>query len=139
VLSERGLFAEGLHHAHEAIRIAEALGHPYSLGNAWFALAYHQTVRGEWAEARRLLKAGLALCQKWSLFGMIPMMSYRLGLAYAFIERAADSVRLLEEASAGFASLGFDWGAMVLIPLCHACDTCSPVGRPTALPLRAER
>jgi class 3 adenylate cyclase/tetratricopeptide (TPR) repeat protein len=117
VLAERGRFAEGIHHAREGIRIAETLGQAYSLGNAWFGLANPLAIRGDWAESCRLLESGLDLCRTWSLTGMIPMMSYRLGLAYAFTGRAAEGLRLLEEASAEFATMGFDWGAMVLVAL----------------------
>jgi tetratricopeptide (TPR) repeat protein len=120
LLAERGFFAEGLHHAHEGTRIAETLGQPYNLGNAWFAHACHQATQGEWGESRRLMEAGLALCRTWSLSAMIPMMSYPLGLAYAFTGQPSDGVRLLEEAVAGFAARGFDWGARVLIPLGQA-------------------
>ena len=45
-LAERGVFEEGEAHGHEAIRIAEALDHPFSLIYASLGLAYLDGIRG---------------------------------------------------------------------------------------------
>jgi hypothetical protein len=51
---------------------------------------------------------------------MMPMVGYRLGHVYGVAGDASEGVRLLEQATEAFASLGFDWGAMVQIPLGYA-------------------
>src|SRR5262249_54959292 len=47
VLAERGVFDEGDTHGQEAIRVAEALDHPFGLIWACLSLAYLNSVRGE--------------------------------------------------------------------------------------------
>ncbi|MGH8072124.1 MAG: ATP-binding protein [Candidatus Entotheonellia bacterium] len=55
-LAERGVFDEGDAHGQEAIQIAEALDHPYSLVLACLALAYVNSLRGDLSQAARLLE-----------------------------------------------------------------------------------
>jgi hypothetical protein len=60
VLAERGVFDEGDAHGQEAIRIAEALDHPFSVVVGCLDLAYLKSVRGELRQAARLLERVVA-------------------------------------------------------------------------------
>jgi hypothetical protein len=66
-LAERGVFHEGEAHGHDAVRIAEALDHPFSLVEACQGLAYLHGVRGELSQAVRLLERAVALCRDWNI------------------------------------------------------------------------
>ena len=65
-LAERGSVRRGSSHGHEAIRIAEALDHPFSLIWACLGLAYLYSVRGELSQAARLLERAVAQCREWN-------------------------------------------------------------------------
>jgi hypothetical protein len=78
-LAERGLFDEGDAHGHEAIRIAEALDHPFSLVVGCVALAYLKTVRGELSQAARLLERAVAQCREWNITAHAPVAMASLG------------------------------------------------------------
>ena len=56
-LAERGVFDEGDAYGQEAIRIAEALEHPFSVVVACLDLAYLKTLRGQLSEATRSARA----------------------------------------------------------------------------------
>jgi class 3 adenylate cyclase len=59
-LAKRGVFDEGDAHGQEAIRIAEALDHPFSVVVGCLDLAYLKSVRGELSQAARLLEYAVA-------------------------------------------------------------------------------
>ena len=106
VLAELGEFDQGDAHGHEAIRIAEALDHPFSLSLGCFNLAYLRRVRGELTEAVRLLERAVALCREWSITSHTPMVMASLGHAYALSGRSAEGVSCLQEALAAYESAG---------------------------------
>src|SRR5207245_61791 len=60
VLAERGVFDEGDTHGQEAIRIAEALDHPFSVVVGCLDLAYLKSVRGELSQAAGLVERACA-------------------------------------------------------------------------------
>jgi len=76
-LAERGVFEEGEAHGHEAIRIAEALDHPFSLIYASLGLAYLDGIRGELSQAARLLERALAQCREWNITLLTPPPPWR--------------------------------------------------------------
>ncbi len=67
VLAEQGEFNEAIAHGQEALRLAEAVDHPYSLIIACRGLAYVRARKGEPREAVPLLERSLALCRDWNL------------------------------------------------------------------------
>ena len=63
-LAERGVFDEGDAHGQEAIRIAEALDHPFSVLWGCLELTYLKSVGGELSQAARLLERVVAQCRE---------------------------------------------------------------------------
>ncbi|MGH9363196.1 MAG: adenylate cyclase, partial [Thermoanaerobaculia bacterium] len=55
-LAEQGAFAEGLAYAAEGMRIADELQHIFSLAVAYYYPGYLYSIKGDWAEAARLLE-----------------------------------------------------------------------------------
>ncbi len=104
--AERGVFDEGDAHGHEAIRIAEALDHPFSVMGACLSLAYVNNVRGELHQAIRLLERAIALCDEWHITSLTPTAMASLGHAYAWSGRIEDGVSRLQQALGASESAG---------------------------------
>jgi predicted ATPase len=105
-LAERGIFDEGDAHGHEAIRIAEALDHPYSIIWACLGLAYFDSVKGELSQAARLLERAVALCREWNNALLTPTALASLGHVYAWSGRHEEGVSLLQQAKTAHESAG---------------------------------
>jgi class 3 adenylate cyclase/tetratricopeptide (TPR) repeat protein len=97
-LAERGVFDEGEVHGKEAIRIAEALDHPYSVIFACLWLAYLNGVKGELSQAARLLERAVAQCRDWNIAFLNPIALASLGHVYASSGRIGEGVTLLQQA-----------------------------------------
>jgi class 3 adenylate cyclase/tetratricopeptide (TPR) repeat protein len=97
-LAERGAFNEGEVHGKEAIRIAEAVDHPYSVIFACLWLAHLDGVKGEFTQAARLLERAVAECRDWNVKFLTPIALASLGQAYAWLGRIREGATLLEEA-----------------------------------------
>ena len=99
-LAERGAFDEGEAHGHEAIQIAEALDHPFSVVIGCLDLAYLKRVRGELTEAARLLECAVAQCREWNITSHTPVAMAALGHVYAWSGRIEEGVSCLQLAVA---------------------------------------
>jgi len=108
-LAEQGVFDEGAAHGHEAIRIAEALDHPFSLIVACQGLAYLNSVRGELSQAACLLERALAQCRDWSITFFTPAAMASLGHVYACSERIGEGVAWLQQAVTAHEAAGIGW------------------------------
>ncbi len=107
-LAERGLFDEGEAHGHDAIRIAEALDHPFSLIEACLGLAYLHSVRGDLSQAVRPLERAVALGgENITIFAPNAMAS--LGHAYAASGRVGEGISWLKRGLAGQDSVGIGY------------------------------
>ncbi len=105
-LAERGVFDEGDAHGQEAIRIAEALDHPYSIVWACLGLAYLNSVKGQLSQAARLLERAVAQCRDWSITILTPVAMASLGHVYAWSGRIGDGVSWLQQAMTAYESAG---------------------------------
>jgi predicted ATPase/class 3 adenylate cyclase len=108
-LAERGVFDEGDAHGHEAIRIAEALDHPFSLVNACLGLAYLDSVKGELSQAAHLLERAVAQCREWNITLYAPIAMASLGHVYAWSGRLEEGISWLQQALAAFESAGIGY------------------------------
>ncbi len=99
-LAELGEFAEGTAYAEEAVRLAEALDHPFSLGLAQSYLGLLCLRQGHPRTAIHLLGQALALFERWDLPQLVPQVTGWLGSAYVLDGRAAEGVPLLKQAEA---------------------------------------
>jgi class 3 adenylate cyclase/tetratricopeptide (TPR) repeat protein len=105
-LAELGTFTDGVRLGTEAIHIAEAVNHPYSLTFAYFGVGLLYLRKGELSTAIPILERGLQLCQTWNLPIRFPSIASTLGYAYALSGRIPGAIPLLERAVEQTASLG---------------------------------
>jgi tetratricopeptide (TPR) repeat protein len=107
-LSELGEFAEAAHIAREAVRIAEAVNHPWSLVHAYYATGLHRFLQGNLGEAILVLERGLQV--QLSLNAEIPitftLIAPVVGAAYALAGRPNEGIPLLEKARDVGSSIG---------------------------------
>jgi len=108
-LAERGMFDEGDDQGQEAVRIAEAVDHQFSVVFACLSLAYVNSVRGELSQAARLLERALALCRDGNLPLYPPVVMASLGHVYAWSGRVGEGVSLLQQARTAHESAGMAW------------------------------
>jgi class 3 adenylate cyclase/tetratricopeptide (TPR) repeat protein len=108
-LAERGLFDEGDTHGQEAIRMAEALDHPFSITWACLWLAYLSIIRGELSQATHLLERAVALCRDWNITRMSGLATAFLGHVYARSGRTGEGVSLLTQTPAESTFMGLGW------------------------------
>ena len=97
-LAELGEFTEGIARGEEAVRIAEAADHPFSLSNALFGVGFLYLRKGDLRNAIPTLERCLALCQRWNIALWAPRNTSALGSAYALSGRVAEALPLLEQA-----------------------------------------
>ncbi len=96
--AELGEFAEAIAPAGEAIRMAEAVDHPFSLIDAYFLAGSLYGRKGEFPKAIPLLERSLGMCQAWQILFLFPRIASALGHAYALAGRVAEALPLLEQA-----------------------------------------
>jgi class 3 adenylate cyclase/tetratricopeptide (TPR) repeat protein len=98
VLAERGVFDEGDAYGQEAIRLAEALDHPFSVVVGSLDLAYLKSVRGQLSQAAPLLESAVAQSREWNFTSQLPTAMASLGFVYAWSGRIDEGVASLQQA-----------------------------------------
>jgi class 3 adenylate cyclase/tetratricopeptide (TPR) repeat protein len=109
VLAELGVFDEGREHGEEAVRLAEAVDHPFSLIWACLNLGRLEALRGEFMRAITLLERAVTLSQEWNIAYLIPIALAALGDVYVRSGRVDEGVSWLQQALAGYASAGIGY------------------------------
>jgi class 3 adenylate cyclase/tetratricopeptide (TPR) repeat protein len=97
-LAETGDFAEGGQLAEEAVEIAEAVQHPYSLAFALFGAAILAVRQGALQRATPLLERARRIGEESHLPVLLNFIGELLGYAYALSGRAREGADLLDEA-----------------------------------------
>jgi len=105
-LAELGSFAEGIACGEEAVRIAEAVDHPFSRVQAYWGIGQLYLSKGDLPKAIFVLERGLELCQTSNTLLHIPQVSSALGAAAALSGRIAEALPLLEQAVEQAPSVG---------------------------------
>ncbi len=96
-LAELGEFASASAADDEGIRIAEAVGQPYSLVVAYFGAGHVQLVKGEFARSLFWLERSLDLCRGENFAYLFGWVASSLGQVYAHIGRIAEGAALLRQ------------------------------------------
>ena len=96
-LAELGAFAEGRAHGEDALRLAEAVDHPYSLAWACVAVGHLSLRQGALPQAIGVLERGLALSEAQHFPRLMLLCRARLGAAYALAGRVSEALPLLEQ------------------------------------------
>jgi tetratricopeptide (TPR) repeat protein len=97
-LAERGEFVEAIARCTEAIHIAEAAGHPYSVTVMYRGMGHLHLRRGDLHQATLALEHALEVCQGVDSPPLFHALSSTLGYAYALSGRSAEAIPFLEEA-----------------------------------------
>jgi class 3 adenylate cyclase/tetratricopeptide (TPR) repeat protein len=105
-LTALGAFDEGTVRGEEAVRLAEAVDHPFSLTQAYFALGSLYLCKGDLHQAIPVLDRGLGLCQVANILTWFPAVAAALGYAYTLAGRVAEALPLLKQAAAQETSRG---------------------------------
>ena len=103
-LAELGAFDEGHNHGQEAVQLAGALDHPFSLIWACLNLGHLEGLRGEFIRSIMPLERAVALSREWNIAYLTPIALASLGHAYAASGRVEEGVNWLQEALADFAT-----------------------------------
>jgi tetratricopeptide (TPR) repeat protein len=73
-LAEIGTFSEALAHGTDGLRLAEAIGHPYSLIQLLTSLGRVHVIRGGFVDARAVYERARAMAVEWNLpFWALPL------------------------------------------------------------------
>jgi tetratricopeptide (TPR) repeat protein len=105
-LAELGAFPEGIAHAGEAVRLAEAVDHPFSLVHAYLSVGILSLRKGDLSGAIPALERCLDPCRVFNIRLWFPDTAAALGCAYAFAGRVAEALPLLEQAEQTSAAMG---------------------------------
>jgi class 3 adenylate cyclase/tetratricopeptide (TPR) repeat protein len=97
-LAELGDLANGIAQGEEVVRIAEMVGHPFSLVNAYLALSHIYTVKGDLEKAIPLAERSLDICRNAEIVSEFSRAGAQLGYANLYSGRIADALPLLEQA-----------------------------------------
>jgi tetratricopeptide (TPR) repeat protein len=98
-LAERGEFVEAIARGIEAIQIAEAVGHLFSVTVTHRGLGRLHLRRGDLHQATLTLEHALQVCQGVDSPPLFHTVSSTLGYAYALSGRSSEAISLLEEAA----------------------------------------
>ena len=109
-LADLGEFDEGTARGDEAIRLAEAADHPFSLTQAHYALGTLFLCQGDLPKAIPVLERGLGVCQTAAILTWFPSLAAALGYAYTLSERIREALPLLQQAVAQDTSRGLSAG-----------------------------
>jgi class 3 adenylate cyclase/tetratricopeptide (TPR) repeat protein len=121
VLAERGIFEEGVTHGDEALRLTDALDHPYTRVFISWGVGSLYSAKGEFNRAVSLLEHGLSLSRGLNFVTPSLVTAGLLGHAYALSGRAADGVSLLSGALEAIrSSAAGTWHSLIVVNLAEA-------------------
>lgn len=96
-LAELGRFDEAIEHAAEAIRLAEATRHAYTIGLAQRAAGTLHLLKGDWTKVRSLLEHGVAVLQAGNVALSITPVLASLAWALAQLGETDEALSRLQE------------------------------------------
>lgn len=120
-LAELGEFGRAANCADEAVQIAEAADHVYSLSFSYYSKGIVLALQGEVPQSIAILEQSLDVCRSWTLPLMLPLIGISLGYAYCQAGRADEAIALLEETEREASTMHRLGGhAMILVRLGEA-------------------
>jgi tetratricopeptide (TPR) repeat protein len=106
-MAEQGAFAKGRELGDEMVRLAEAIGHPFSLSCAYYGIGHLYLRHGDFDKAIPALERSLEVSQVGHIRLLIPSRASTLGYAYALAGRVTETLPLLEQAVERAAAMRF--------------------------------
>jgi tetratricopeptide (TPR) repeat protein len=105
-LAEVGRFGAGERWAESGIQTAEEADHAASLIHMLCSLGVLNLIKGDLERAIAVLERSFNICQSAKIPVYFPLVSVRLGCAYANCGRATEAISFLEQGVGEFASAG---------------------------------
>ena len=96
-LAEVGAFAEGIARGDEAVQIARAVDHHYSLISAYQGVGYPSCRKGDLQKSIPVFELAIALCRA-NIPALVPEIAPALGYAYTLAGRVTEALPVLEQA-----------------------------------------
>ena len=106
-LAEQGRFEQAVVHADEAIAIAEAENHAFSLVVAYAGSGMLRAQQGDYANAIAPLERGLVISRMSDIPLLFPLVAAPLGRAYTGAGRHDEALRILQGAVQQAEAMGF--------------------------------
>jgi class 3 adenylate cyclase/tetratricopeptide (TPR) repeat protein len=97
-LAELGDFVEAEALGEEGVRIAEAVGEPFTVAQAYLGIASVHVRRGTLDRATSALERAVTLCQAADIKVLMPRVMASLGYGYTLVGRVQEAIPLLEQA-----------------------------------------
>jgi tetratricopeptide (TPR) repeat protein len=126
-LAEQGDFVNALRQGQDAVGVAQAADHRYSLILGSWRLACVYSIKGDLNTAVHLLEPALAICRDSGLTLLSPYMTWSLGAACAHTGRIADGLSLLHQAVGALETSGL--GAFHSLAVTRLAEACAMAGR----------
>jgi tetratricopeptide (TPR) repeat protein len=98
-LAELGDLASGIAKGEEVVRIAEIVGQPFSLVNAYLMLGQTYLIKGDLEKATVLAERSVDICRNAEIVAEASRAVAQLGYAYLHSGRIAEALSLLEQAA----------------------------------------
>jgi len=127
LLAERGDFVNAIRYGQDAVGVAQAVDHRYSLILASWRLACVYNVKGQLSDAVDLFERALALCHDSGLTLLSPYMTWSLGAAYTLTGRITDGLSLLRQAVEVLETSGL--GAFHALAISRLAEECVMAGQ----------
>ena len=105
-LASLGDFTAAARAAEEALAIAMAADHPYSVAHAWYGVGRTSAMQGNFVEAIPWLERSLDACRKQNFY-FFSIAATVVGRTYVRAGRVADGIALLEEVAEREGTTGF--------------------------------
>ncbi len=105
-LASLGEFTAAARAAQEALAIAMAADHPYSVAHAWYGVGRARAAQGNFGEAIPWLERSLNACRTQNFY-FLSIAAVVAGTTYVRAGRVADGIALFEEAADHEATTGF--------------------------------
>jgi DNA-binding NtrC family response regulator/predicted ATPase len=96
-LAELGRFTEAANHEAEAIRIAEATQHAFTIAAAHWAVGTVHLLKGDWAKARRLIEHEIAVVRAGTLIFLLPFAVAASAWVAAQLDEETEALNRLRE------------------------------------------
>jgi tetratricopeptide (TPR) repeat protein len=97
-LAELGDLANAISKGEEVVRIAERVGQPFSLANAYLMLSHISVVKGDLEKATALAERSLEICRSAEIVSEASRAVAHVGYAYLHSGRIAEALTLLKQA-----------------------------------------
>jgi tetratricopeptide (TPR) repeat protein len=97
-LVELGDVANAIAQGEEVVRIAETIGQPFTLVNAYLMLSHIYILKGELEKATLPAERSLDICRSAEIVSEVSRAAAHVGYAYLHSGRIADALTLLEQA-----------------------------------------